>query len=99
MQRTKEIGIRKVLGASIQDILQLLSKEFLWLILLANFIGLPLIYMAARQWLNGYEYQTSIGLLFFLLPLIAVVLVSLLIVVSQSLKVASLNPVRSLRQE
>jgi putative ABC transport system permease protein len=99
MQRTKEIGIRKVLGASIQDILQLLSKEFLWLILLANFIGLPIIYMAARQWLNGYEYQTSIGLLFFLLPLIAVVLVSLLIVVSQSLKVASLNPVRSLRQE
>lgn len=99
MQRTKEIGIRKVLGASIQDILRLLSREFLWLIILANFIGLPLIYMAARQWLNGYEYQTSIGMLFFLLPLVAVAIISLLIIISQSLRVATLNPVRSLRQE
>lgn len=99
MQRTKEIGIRKVLGASIQDILTLLSREFLWLIVLANIIGLPLIYLAGRQWLNGYEYQTSIGTLFFLLPLVAVVIISLLIIVSQTLKVATLNPVRSLRQE
>lgn len=99
MQRTKEIGIRKVLGASIQDILQLLSKEFLGLIVLANIIGLPLIYLAAKRWLYGYEYQTSIGFLFFMLPLLAVALISILIVVSQTLKVATLNPVKSLRQE
>lgn len=99
MQRTKEIGIRKVLGASIQDILGLLSIEFLWLIVIANVVGLPLIYMAARQWLGGYEYQTSIGIPFFIIPLLVVVLISVLIIVSQTLKVATLNPVKSLRQE
>jgi len=99
MQKTKEIGIRKVLGASIADILQLLSKEFLLLILIANAIGLPLVFIAAQSWLNGYAYQTSIGLLFFLLPLIVVIATSVLIIVSQTIRVARLNPVNSLRQE
>lgn len=99
MQRTKEIGIRKVLGASISDILQLLSREFLFLILIANTIGLPLVFFAAKSWLNGYAYQTSIGVKFFLLPLILVVIISVLIVVSQTIRVAMLNPVNSLRQD
>lgn len=99
IKRTKEIGIRKVLGASVSDILELLSKEFLSLILIANCIGLPLIYMAAQSWLRGYAYQTSIGVLFFLLPLILVAIISVLIVVSQTIRVARLNPVNSLRQD
>ena len=99
MQKTKEIGIRKVLGASIPDILKLLSKEFISLILMANLIGLPLVYLAAKEWLNGYEYQTSIGLIFFAFPVITVLMISLLIIVSQVIKTARLNPVKSLRQE
>ncbi|WP_420386485.1 ABC transporter permease [Roseivirga sp.] len=99
IQRTKEIGIRKVLGASIADILQMLSKEFLVLILLANVIGLPLIYLAAQSWLNGYAYQTSIGLFFFALPVLIVAIISVSIIVVQTMKVARINPVNSLRQE
>lgn len=99
IKRTKEIGIRKVLGASVSDILELLSREFLALILIANCIGLPLIYLAAQSWLRGYAYQTSIGVLFFVVPLILVTIISLLIIVSQTIRVAKLNPVNSLRQE
>lgn len=99
VQRTKEIGIRKVLGASITDILQLLSKEFLWLVLLANLIGLPLIYIAALSWLDGYAFRTNIGWVFFVLPLVAVVVISVGIIIGQTLKTARLNPVKSLRCE
>jgi putative ABC transport system permease protein len=99
VQRTKEIGIRKVLGASIADILQLLSKEFLWLVLIANVIGLPLIYMAGLSWLDGYAFRTNIGWLFFVLPLAAVVSISVGIILGQTLKTARLNPVNALRCE
>ncbi|WP_323756327.1 ABC transporter permease [Roseivirga sp.] len=99
VQRTKEIGIRKVLGASIPDILQLLSMEFLGLILLANFIGLPLVYFAAQSWLERYTFRTEIGWAFFALPLLAVVFISIVIIIGQTLKTARLNPVQSLRCE
>ncbi|KYG73084.1 ABC transporter permease [Roseivirga echinicomitans] len=99
VQRTKEIGIRKVLGASVVDVLQLLSKEFLWLILLANFIGLPLIYMGAESWLEGYAFRTNIGWVFFALPLVVIAFISLCIVIGQTLKVARLNPIESLHCE
>ncbi len=99
IQKTKEIGIRKVLGASVGDILNMLSREFIGLILLANLIGLPLIYMGAQQWLDSYAYQTKIGWLFFVLPVVVVLLVSALIIVSQTLKSAKANPVNALHQE
>jgi len=99
VQRTKEIGIRKVLGASIADILQMLSREFLWMILLANFIGLPLVYFAAQSWLEGYAFRTNIGWLFFVLPVVTVAVISLGIVIGQTLKTVRMNPIRSLRYE
>ncbi|GHE63549.1 FtsX-like permease family protein [Roseivirga thermotolerans] len=99
IQKTKEIGIRKVLGASVADILRLLSKEFMVLILLANALGLPLVYWGAENWLARYEYQTPIGIMFFVLPVAAVLLISAIIIASQTLKTARLNPVQSLRQE
>ncbi|OEK00939.1 hypothetical protein BFP97_05195 [Roseivirga sp. 4D4] len=99
IQKTKEIGIRKVLGASIGNILHMLSREFFLLILLSSFIGLPLIFLGGRAWLAGYEYQTKIGTLFFLLPVLIVLLVAATIIVGQSLKTAQSNPVKSLRQD
>lgn len=99
IQKTKEIGIRKVLGASMNNILGILSKEFFLLILLSSVIGLPLIYFGAKQWLMAYEYQTSIGLLFFLLPVLIVLFVAVTIIVGQSLKVVQANPIKSLRQD
>lgn len=99
IQKTKEIGIRKVLGASISSILHMLSKEFFLLILLSSVIGLPLIYFGAQQWLAGYEYQTSIGILFFVLPIVIVLFVAATIIVSQSIKTAQSNPVKALRQD
>jgi len=99
IQKTKEIGIRKVLGASIGNILHMLSREFFLLILLASFIGLPLIFLGARAWLAGYEYQTKIGTLFFLLPVLIVLFVAASIIVGQSIKTAQANPVKSLRQD
>ncbi len=99
IQKTKEIGIRKVLGASIGNILHMLSREFFLLILLASFIGLPLIFLGARAWLAGYEYQTKIGTLFFLLPVLIVLFVAASIIIGQSIKTAQANPVKSLRQD
>lgn len=99
IQKTKEIGIRKVLGASIGNILNMLSREFFLLILLASCIGLPLIFLGGRMWLAGYEYQTKIGTLFFLLPVLIVLFVAASIIVGQSLKTAQANPVKSLRQD
>lgn len=96
VQRTKEIGIRKVLGASISDILSLLSKDFLGLVILASVIGLPLTFWASKIWLEGYAYQTTLTYSFFLIPLVLVVAISLLIVVGQTLKTAQENPVKSL---
>ncbi|MBO3697149.1 ABC transporter permease [Roseivirga sp. E12] len=99
IQKTKEIGIRKVLGASITNILHMLSKEFFLLILLASVIGLPLIFLGARLWLAGYEYQTDIGTAFFLLPVMVVLFVAATIIFGQSMKTAQSNPVKSLRQD
>lgn len=99
IQKTKEVGIRKVLGASVLNILHLLSKEFLGLILLASSIGLPLVYLGAREWLAAYAYQTDIGVLFFLLPVIILMTVSVLIVVGQTFQAAKSNPIKALRQD
>ena len=99
MQKTKEIGIRKVLGASVQGVFYMLSKEFIVLILISNVIAWPIIYFAMDSWLQGFEYRTTIDFLVFALALIVVIIVALITISFQTIKSARLNPVESLRYE
>lgn len=98
-QRTKEVGIRKVLGSSIPQIFVLLSKEYVWLILAALVISSPLIYWVMGNWISTFAYQTSIGYAVFILAGLAVIVAALVTVSYQSLKAATVNPVNSLRNE
>ncbi len=99
MQKTKEIGIRKVLGASVQGVFYMLSKEFIVLILIANVLAWPIIYFAMDKWLQGFEYRTTIDIGIFVLALLVVLAVALLTISFQTIKSARLNPVDSLRYE
>ena len=98
-QRVKEIGIRKVLGASVYNIWQLFSKDFLVIVLLATFIAIPIGYVAAHNWLAGYEYKADLSWWIFLVTGIGIVLITLLTVSLHAIKAALANPVRSLRTE
>jgi putative ABC transport system permease protein len=98
-QRTKEIGIRKVLGASVSNIVTLLSKDFLRLVLLANIIAWPLAYYAMNRWLQDFAYRIEIGWSVFALSGTAALLIALLTVSYQAIKAAIANPVDSLRTE
>jgi len=98
-QKTKEIGIRKVLGASVPDILKMISKEFLSLIVLAGMISVPLTYIAGKQWLKGYAYQTDIPTAFFIVPIGCMLIIAASIVIGQTLKTAKENPINALHQE
>jgi putative ABC transport system permease protein len=99
MKKTKEIGIRKVLGASVPGLFYMLSKEFMVLIVVSNIIAWPLIYLAMQSWLEGFQYRTNIDFLIFGLALVAVVLIALVTISFQMIKSAKLNPVDSLRYE
>lgn len=98
-QKTKEIGIRKVLGASIWNILILLSKEYLWLTILACVIAMPLSYLFIQEWLNSFAFRTLINWQHFVVPSILMLMLIFVIVSSQSMKVALSNPIDSLRDE
>ena len=98
-QRTKEIGIRKVLGASIPNIVLLLSKEFTRWALVANFIAWPLAYYIMHRWLQNFAYRAAIGLGTFLLTATLTFLIALVSVGYQSLRAALADPVKSLRYE
>ncbi|HEY5691564.1 MAG TPA: ABC transporter permease [Cyclobacteriaceae bacterium] len=97
--RTKEIGIRKVLGANVFSILRLLSTEFLWLVLIANVIAFPVVWYFANQWLQGFAYRTTLNLTLFVLPILGALLITLITVGVQTLKAAVADPVDSLRYE
>ncbi|QEC64902.1 FtsX-like permease family protein [Mucilaginibacter ginsenosidivorans] len=99
MQRTKEIGIRKVLGAAFQQLLVLLAKDFAKLIAIAAVLGVPLAWFIMNKWLNGYAYHISVGWWLMVAPVIAVLLIALLVISYQTIKVAVTNPVKSLRSE
>jgi putative ABC transport system permease protein len=99
IQKTKEIGIRKVLGASTGSILQLLMKEFLVLIGLSLIIAWPLAYWGIEEWLNAFAYRMSWNGSFFLMPLAIVSVVTALTVSSNILKAALANPVDSIKHE
>ena len=98
-KRTKEIGIRKVLGASVTNITAMLSKEFLILILIAIVVASPVAYYFSHQWLQDFAYRTSISWWIFLIAGAGAILIALLTVSFQAIKAAIANPVKSLRTE
>jgi len=98
-QRTKELGIRKVLGANAFDIVGLLSKNFLMLVMIASFIAFPIAWWAMNSWLKDFPYRVSISWWVFGIAIIAALAVALLTVSFQAIKAALTNPVKSLRTE
>jgi putative ABC transport system permease protein len=98
-QRTKEIGIRKVLGASLQQLVALLTSDFLKLIGLASLIALPIAGIAMYQWLSSYAYHVNLSWWMFLLPVALIILIALAVIGQQVLKAALANPVHALRNE
>ena len=98
-QRTKEIGVRKVLGASVISIVLLMSKEFTKWVLIANIIAWPVSYFVMKNWLQGFAYRIDIGIFTFVLSAALALIIALLTVSYQAFKAAMTNPVESLRYE
>jgi putative ABC transport system permease protein len=98
-QRTREIGIRKVLGATVAGIVAMITKDFLKLVLIASLIALPFSWWAMNKWLQGFAYRIAIGWWIFVIAAFAAVVIALVTVSYQSIRAALANPVKSLRSE
>jgi len=98
-RRTKEIGIRKVLGASVLDIITLLSKDFTKLVVVANVIAWPIAYYAMNKWLQNFAYRSSLNIWIFILAGAIALIIALITISFQSTKAAIANPADSLRYE
>jgi len=98
-QKTKEIGIRKVLGASVTGIVGMLSKDFLTLVVIAAVIAFPIAWWAMHRWLNDFAYRVNIGWWVFVVAGVVALLIALLTISFQSVKAAIANPAKSLRTE
>lgn len=98
-QRTKEIGIRKVLGSNVADILTLFSMDFLKLIIIAGLVATPITWYFMEEWLQGYAYRTEIHWWYFVLAILAIMGITMITISYQTLKVAIASPVKSLRTE
>ena len=98
-QRVKEIGIRKVLGASVGGLVALLSKDFLKLVLLALVLAIPIAWYAMNQWLQDFAYRIHIQWWIFIIAALIALIIALLTISSQAIKAALSNPVKSLRTE
>ncbi|QHT67228.1 FtsX-like permease family protein [Rhodocytophaga rosea] len=97
--RSKEVGVRKVLGANIISIVSLFFKDFVKLVLLANLIAWPLVYYAIQLWLQNFAYPTSISVWIFGVSSVVTILIALLTISFQTIKAALANPVKALRNE
>ena len=97
--RTKEIGVRKVLGASTPHLVMLLSREFIFLVLLANLIAWPIAYYLMRDWLSGFAYQTDLNVLPFVASAIMALIIAFGTVSLQAIRAARSNPIDALRYE
>jgi ABC-type antimicrobial peptide transport system permease subunit len=98
-KRKKEIGVRKVMGASTMGILTLVSKDFVNLILVSIVIAMPLAWYFANNWLESYAYQTNLSWWIFVASGILLILIAVVTVGFQAFKAASANPVDSLKSE
>lgn len=98
-QRQKEIGVRKVLGASVLGLWQMLSKEFALLVIISCFIAIPLAWYLLHQWLLQYDYRTTISYWVFIISGVGALAITLITVSFQAIKAAIANPVKSLRTE
>ena len=99
IRRTKEIGIRKILGATPSGILVLVTRDFIFMLVLANLIALPLIIYFGQQWLNNFAFNTGLGWPVFVLPILFLLLIVFIIMGIQIFRTAVLNPIGSLRSE
>jgi ABC-type antimicrobial peptide transport system permease subunit len=98
-QRIKEIGVRKVLGASVFTLWQLLSKDFVFMVVISMFIAIPLAYYFMQSWLNNYTYRTNLAWWIFIAASLSALVITLLTVSFQTIRAALANPVKSLRTE
>lgn len=99
VQKTKEVGIRKVLGASVTSLVQLFSREFTILIIVSFFIAVPLAWFMMHNWLNNFAYRISLSVKFFAIAIVGSILIAWLSVGFKALRAALVNPVKSLRSE
>ncbi|WP_034057610.1 ABC transporter permease [Lacinutrix jangbogonensis] len=98
-QRTKEIGIRKVLGASVPNVMKMLTKDFIKLVLIANFFAWPITYLLAKNWLTNFSYQIDMPIMPFIFATVLALVIALITVSFQAYQAATSDPVHALKYE